>query len=518
MQTMDEQPASRSALRLDKIDAALLGMFALIKVLIHLACLQGYGIFRDELYYLDCANHLAWGYVDHPPFSIAILAAVRALLGDAIWAIRLPVIIIGAVTVVFGGLIARRLGGGRFALVLSCLSFLIAGVYLGQSTYFSMNAFDLFFWAWGAYLLAGILQSGNPRGWLWFGMVAGLGLQNKLSMGFFGAGLVIAMAFTPERRFFFDRRLYMGGVLALLLVLPNILWQILNGAPTLEFMGNAALYKNSPMWPHQYAAAQLLMLNPLNVLVWGAGLFFGLFAAKGKRFRLFSIAYLAIFAIFVLTRGKTYYLSPAYAMIIPLGAVWWEGFTDSRRALRPLLLGVLMVSGIVVAPFALPVLPPETFLRYQAAIGIEPPREEKGHTSPLPQHFGDRFGWEDMVKMFGAAYNGLDEVSRAKCTILTSNYGEAGAINYYGKQYGLPHAISGHNSYFIWGPGNATGEVMLVFMGSEEELRTMFEEVKEVARFHHPYAMPYENGRALFLCRGLKTPLGQAWPGIKNFG
>jgi 4-amino-4-deoxy-L-arabinose transferase-like glycosyltransferase len=195
-----------------------------------------YGYFRDEFYYLDCAANLDWGYVDQPPLSMLILAVTRLLLGPSIFAIRIPAILAGAATVAVAGLLAREMGGGKFGQALAGLSLIAAPVFLTMSSFFSMNPFDYLFWAIAAYILVRIINTGNARLWLWFGVIAGLGLENKMSMAFFGGLLAIALILTPQRKYYLDWHLWFGGGIALAIFLPNILWQVAHGWPTLEFI------------------------------------------------------------------------------------------------------------------------------------------------------------------------------------------------------------------------------------------------------------------------------------------
>ncbi|MBX7258020.1 MAG: glycosyltransferase family 39 protein [Candidatus Hydrogenedentes bacterium] len=503
--------------RLTRDDFAFFGLFALAKILISATTMYGYGYFRDEMYYIDCAKHLAWGYVDHPPLSIAILAVWRAVFGDSMLALRFPAILAGACSVVLAGLIAREMGGKRFAQGLACLCVLFAPIYLAMSTFFSMNAFDQMFWTLMAYVIVRMINRDDPRMWLWFGVVAGFGLLNKISVTFFGFGIVVAMLFTPHRKYFLNRYLWFGGAIAFLIFLPHLIWQVLNDWPTLEFTHNAAVYKNAPQGLVKFLLGQLLLLNPLAFPIWIGGLVFGLFCEGGKRYRWLSLAYVVVFLLLSLTYGKDYYLSPAYPMLFALGAISVERLSETRRVLRPIVATAVALSGIALLPLSAPVLPIETFLAYARATHIQPPRQELSHTDEIPQHFGDRFGWPEMVEFVAKAYDALPEADRAKCAIYADNYGEAAAINFFGSKYGLPRAISGHNNYFLWGPGDYTGEVVLVFNGEEAELTELFKEVKPLGVFTHPYAMHYENDSRLFLCRGIKAPFNEIWPSTKKF-
>lgn len=504
---------------LNRWDLLLLGAFALLKVAIHL-CTTGlgpYGYFRDEFYYFDCASHLAWGYVDQPPLSLLILAITRGLLGDSILAIRLPVILAGAATVVIAGLIARGMGGGRFAQALACLTVIVAPVYLTMSSFFSVNAFDELFWAVSAYLIVHIIRTGNPHLWLWFGLVAGLGLENKIGMGFFGGCLAVALLLTPQRKYYLDKHLWLGGLVAAVLFVPHVLWQIKHGWPTLEFMRNVSEYKNVPVTLPKFFLGQLLFMNPLSAPIWIAGILYGLFSSKGRNFRLFSLIYIGLFAVFFWGNGKSYYLTPVYPPLLALGAVWMEQATLARPRVRWTVVGLLGTSGVLLAPHAIPILPPEALIRYQNVIGLKAPQQERAHAGVLPEHLGDRLGWNEMLAFLGDAYKRLDATDRTRCALFVSNYGEAGAVNHFGAKYGLPKAISGYMNYYLWGPGDATGEMMLFYWNDRTTLEQLFEQVTEVARFTHPYVMERQNNRPLYLCRKLKVPMAEAWPRLKMF-
>lgn len=500
------------------VDYLFFGAFACIKVLMHFLTNGNYGYFRDELYYIDCAKHLDWGYVDHPPLSIFLLELTRLLLGDSLFAIRLPVVLCGAAVVVLAGFITRELGGGRFAQALTCLVFLLAPIYIAMSTFFSMNVFDFFFWSLCIFLLARILNTGNARLWLWFGLVAGLGLQNKMSMAFFGVFVVVALALTPERRWFRDKHLWIGGAIAGAIFLPNLLWQAAYGWPTLEFMRNAALYKNAPVSFFDFLVGQLQLMQPFSAVLWIAGIFWTFRTEAGKRYRVFSLTFVLLYLFFAFTNGKVYYLAPAYPLVICPGALCFEHFTlERRRWLRPAFTGLLVAGGAALLPLALPVLQPDTLIRYLQALGLAPPQQERGHTGAMPQHFGDRFGWPEMVAFIAEEFKQLSPEDQAKCAILVENYGQAGAIDFFGPALGLPTAICMHNNHYFWGPGEATGEVVMTYGFSKEEVEQMFEESTELGRFSHPNAMPYETDVPLFLCRRIKVPVADAWHVGRNF-
>jgi hypothetical protein len=499
-------------------DFAMLTVFALAKFLILLVVIDGYGIFRDEYYYLACAGRLDWGYVDHPPLSIALLAAWTALFGDGIVSIRIPAAIAGSLTVFLTGLLAREMGGKRTAQAIACLAVLIAPVFLALSSFYSMNVFDQLCWVLLALIVVRCIHTGDGRYWLLFGLVAGIGLQNKISVLFLGFGIVVGLALTRYRTHFRKKAIWFGGLLAGLLVLPYVVWQVPRGFPTLEFMHNAATLKNTDSNPLQLFLGTLLEMHPANAVIWIPGLAFTLYGEAGKRYRLFGVAFLTIFFVFGFMNGKAYYLAPAMPVVLALGGVAWERWTEKCPRWRAAVLALPILLGPVLAPLSLPLLAPETFLIYQERLGIAPPPMERHAQAELPQHFADRFGWRELAVFMDQVCREHLSGERDSATIFVWNYGEAGALEYYRDEFGLPRIICPHNNYFLWGAEKAGEGPILFYGGDKAKLEQTFETVQELdARLNTRYAMPYENGRPLYLCRGLKMPVETLWPLLKQY-
>ncbi len=500
-------------------DLAILLYLSLLTVLIHFLANGGYGYFRDELYYMACGRHLAWGYVDQPPFVALMAVVTRHLLGSSLFALRFFPALCGGLLVLLTGLMAREMGGGRYAQVLTAVAVMVAPVYLAIDNYFSMNCFDQVFWALAGYVVIRILKQDNPKLWLLFGLVAGAGLMNKYSMGFLGLGVVVGLVLTPARRQLLSKWLWLGGVIAFLIFLPHILWEIHYGFPSLEFIHNATTFKNLPQTPLQFMTASALGIGFLSLPIWLAGLGFFFLGDDGKHFRLFGWVFVSILALFLVTKAKPYYLAPAYLFPLAGGAVAIADFVRRHNWnwLRPASIALLLAGGVMTAPFVLPVLPVESFIKYQARMGVKAPREERGKAAKLPQQYADMFGWQNMAATVAEVYNSLSPDEKQKCVIGASNYGEAGAIDFFGMNYGLPNAISSHNSYWIWGPGDKPGEVLIVVGGNAKDYQAMYEDVEQAATITCEYAMPFETDLPVFLCRRPKMTLQQVWPHLKNF-
>ncbi len=516
MEAVADQPNSSSILT----PRALILCFGAATLVIHLLTNGGYGYFRDELYYIACSQHLAWGYVDQPPLSILLLRLSRILLGDSLHAIRFLPAIASAATVLLTGLIARQLGGRIWAILLSCTAALTAPVYIINGNFFSMNALEPVLWMSCVYLLIRIINGGPPILWLWLGLLAGLGVQNKHSTVFFGAAVAAALLLSPERRHFREKWIWLGGFIAFLVALPNIIWQVQNHWATWELLSNVAhSTKNVVLSPAQFLIQQVLLVNPGTLPLWVGGIIWLIGSRNGGRYRVLAITYLITLVEFILLHGKVYYLAPAYPMLFAAGGVAVEQFLTAKSiVLKPALVALIIVPAVILGPIVAPILPPERLVDYMNAIHFHPPRTETSHTAALPQYFADEFGWEEMVASVAHAYNQLAPEDKKRAAIFCQNYGQAGAIDFFGPKYGLPSAISGHQNYFLWGPRDYPGDVLLILDNHADDEREQFAKVDELGPVQSSaWAMPSEQRQKMYLCRGLKTDLRAFWPRVRKW-
>ncbi|WP_333647868.1 glycosyltransferase family 39 protein [Candidatus Binatus sp.] len=500
-------------------DWLLVGSFAALTILIHFLTNGGYGYFRDELYFMACGDHLAWGYVDLPPMVALVARFSRATMGDSLFAIRFFPALAGGATVAIAGILAWELGGGRFAQVLAMLAAMLAPAYLGVGNLLTMNAFDAIFWMGCVWALIRVIKTGDPRWWLMFGASAGLGLENKESMVFLGFGIVAGLALVPERKLMLNRWFVLGGIVALLLFMPTLVWQAMHHFPMYEELSNVkGSTKNTPITLLGSMGVQVLLMLPPSCVVWASGLYFFLLSARGRKFRAIGIAYLVIDVAFVILKGKAYYIAPFFPVLLGAGAVQLESIDGRgwRPAIRYALPAVIVIVGVMLAPMAIPVLPVETFIRYQRMLGGTNVRFETSKTGVLAQNYADMFGWPEMAATVAKVYDSLPPNERAQTAIFTSNYGEAAAIDFFGPRYGLPKAISGHMSYYLWGPGDRDIKVGIVIGAKEEDLKQTFGSVEQVAMVGTEYSMPFEHG-PVYLCRDPKLPIQQLWPRAKVY-
>jgi len=501
----------------------ILACLAIAKVSLHLLGIGHYGFFRDELYYIACGRHLAWGYIDQPPLIAAVAWLSRHLFGEPLAAYRILPIAAGGATVFLTGLLARELDGGLFAQFLAALAILFAPLFLAFDSFLSMNAFEPLFWLLCAWIAVRIVKGASPRLWLLFGAVAGLGLENKHTMLVFGfalvSGLMLARgARSSDLSLFGSKWIWFGGLLALALFLPNLIWEALHGWPQIEVVRNAQLFKNLHVSPLQFLAEQVLFLQPLALPIWLAGLCWFFFAKAGKQVRFLGWTYLIVLAIFVALGGKSYYLLPVYPILAAAGGVAIEQFTAVARVrwLQVAYPLVLVLGGAVTLPFGVPVLPVDTFIRYEDAIPYaRSVKTERDATVILPQIYADMMGWDNMAGTVARVYHELPQAEQANCAILAGNYGEAGAIDYYGPKLGLPAAIGGHNNYYLWGPRGYSGACVILFGERAELNKNFFAEVTRAATISNPLAMPSEQSVPVYICRKPVAPLAVLWPHFK---
>lgn len=491
-------------------------LLALASLLLHAFANGHYGFFRDELYFIVCGMRPDWGYVDQPALVPLLAAWAHDLSGDSVWLFRLLPMLVAAATVAATAEFARLIGGGRFAQGLAGLCVLLAPILLLEGTLFFTDMFQPLTWLGLAWVLVRLEQTEDERWWLAFGAIAGFSMNTKYLIAFYLAALAIALLFTPRRRSLLKPWVWLGALLALVLTVPNIAWQAAHGWPFIELGKAGANGKNLAMSPAAYLLQQILQIGPVAALVWLAGLWAGMVRPGLKVTRAFPIAWLILFAVFDWNHGKPYYLAPIYPTLLAMGALRIEQWIADARW-RAVLLGLVAVPGLVFAPLTLPILPVESFVRYQSAIGFTPSVGEREAQGVLPQYYADMFGWREMAKKVAAVYWSLPPAERAKAAFWGNNYGEAAAIDVFGAPLGPPPAISGHNNYWNWGPRGHDGSVLIIIGGSEKHYDDLFRSHTIAGHINAPYAMPYETNKPIYVLRGLKLPMDKLWPQVKHY-
>ncbi len=482
--------------------------------------LSSYGYFIDEVYYVACSERLAFGYVDHPPLAPWILRLVRELLGDSLAAIRLLPALCSAASVLLTGWMARRLGAGTYGQILAGLAMAMAGMPMIIFGFFSMNAFGIVIWICASLLLVEIARGGDPRLWLVFGTVAGVGLLNKHTFVLMAFGLAVGLVMTPARRHLTSKWLWLGASVAFLILLPNLWWQVQNGWPSLEFYRNADLNKNVPTPPWKVLFDQILFMNPATLPIWAAGVVFFL-GRRGRQFHFLGWSFVGLLALLLIAqKSRPDRIIGAYPVMLAAGAVWWDlrcrmpGFGWARWALPV----ALILGGAVLAPLAMPVLPPPQLASYSATLGIVPQVElGAGKVSELPQWFADRLGWPELVDEVAAAADRLTSEERARAVIAVPSYGHAGALELLGRDRDLPRVVSGHNTYHLWGPGEQEPEALITVGFDPQSLSGLFDDFEQVSTYRCEGCMSWRKDAPIYVVRGRKASVLDAWSDFKHF-
>ncbi|MCC6192760.1 MAG: glycosyltransferase family 39 protein [Anaerolineales bacterium] len=493
-------------------DLAILLLLAGARLAVHTLTNGQYGFHRDELAMLDDARYLAWGYVAYPPLTPFIGRVALALFGPSLVGVRFFTALAQCAAMVLAGLMAREMGGARRAQVVTALATALAPISLIQGALFQYVSFDYLWWVLIAYLTIRLLKSEDPHWWLAIGAVAGLGLMTKYTVVFFLAGLAGGVLLTHTRRQLAGPWPWAGAAIALALCLPNLLWQLRHDFVSLDFLRtiharDVAIGRTEGFLVEQFVVAS----NPLTVPLWVAGLVAFFRHPAGARFRLLGWAYTITFLLLLVAQGRSYYLAPAYPMLLAAGAVIWEQRLARMAAPRARLAHGLTWAALAAgAAFAVPIMLP-----------LAPVNSALWRfASQVHDNFVEQIGWPELAETVAGIYHGLPAEERARTGILAGNYGEAGALNLYGPDYGLPRAISGRNSYWLRGYGDPPPETVIVVGYSRAAAEALFTTCALAGQITNRFGVENEETRFhpdVFVCRWPRRPWPDLWPDLKSF-
>jgi hypothetical protein len=409
------------------------------------------------------------------------------------------------------------MGGCALSQILAPLAVIAVPIYLVLHHWLTMNAFEPLIWIGCVWCVVRAINRDEARYWIWFGLLAGLGMENKYTMAFFVFAVVIGLILTPERRFIATPHLWFGAAIALAIFLPNLIWLVRHDFPFLELMHNIRrTHRDVVRGPIAFVLDQAQIMNPVLFPLWVGGLVWFFFGRDGRRFRILGIVYVIMLATFIGLRGKNYYLTPIYPVLFGAGAIGFERITARRDWARVVYAVLIAGSIIVLAPTVAPILSPERAIAYQKKLGFEPPKAENQPNGPLTQYFADEFGWEEMTRETARIFHSLPTDEQKRTAIFSNSYGSAGAIDFFGPRYGLPKVICKHQSYWLWGPRDYDGNTMIVLHSDGRGDREHFRSVEVAGHTEHPYSRRDEHFD-IFLCRGLRGDLRNAWAGMKQY-
>jgi hypothetical protein len=480
----------------------IIAVLAFIKFVIHWFGNQNYGFHRDELLHLSVSEHLAWGYMEFPPF-IAWTGKLSYLLFDySLLGVRFFPTLAGIGILILCCLMARELGGKNRAVMLAGVSILAFIPFFRNHTLFQPVAFDQFFWVLGFYFLIKFITTEEKNYLLLMGLTGGLGLMNKYTMLVWGFGIAVGLLFYHRGKLYKSKWLYAAGAISFLIFLPNIIWQLQHDIPFLLHMEVLQEKQLDGISPFEFGLAQLELPFTLILSLIGLWAFFA--DERLKNFNSIGIAVSVIFITMWILQSKAYYFFAAYPVLFAAGSVKFEQLLQKKPVWIYVIAGVLIIPAAPYIPEATPILPIETYVAYTG-------KQEKNGRIELTGDYADMFGWEEQVQLVDSVYRSLDEKERNNAVLWAENYGEAGALKILGDKYGLPDPISRHGSFWLWGYGNKDAEVWISLGNETPSVEYVFEDVELVTMIRHKYAISEENNIPLYICRNPKVNIESWW-------
>lgn len=500
----------------------LIIVLAIFKFIVHILTANGYGYFIDELYTVALSKHLDFGYVDLPPIVPAILAVSRSIFGESLFALHIVPALTGAATMAFVCLITREMGGKRFAICISGLTFIVAPVWLTMNSFFAYDGFDQLSLSIFFYLLIKYIKSDDKKLWVPLGIIAGIAAMTKATILFYGLGFLIALVVSGYGKKLNSKWPWIGLGLFLIIISPYIVWQMINGWPTLDYWmyyESGRTYKSSIA---EYLINIIIIMNPFTLPLWTAGIYKIMLPKIRGGYRFIGVMFIASFMLLFLLSAKAYMLAAFFVPLYSAGAVFVEEklTIKNMKKIKISIITYVLAAGLALAPASIPILSPVQLTRYFNIFRIinKSVTLDNLPKTSFPQTLADRFGWDNMVDTINRVYRKLPDIERDKCRIFAGYYGAAGAIDLLGKKYSLPNAMSGHLTYYLWGPGDFSGEIMISIGVPEQILKMYFEEVNEEDRVISEYTMPYNTDLPVYICRKSKLNIKDLWANFKYFG
>lgn len=497
-------------------EIGLIASLVILKLLAHFFTNANYELHRDVYLYLALAEHPDWGYISVPPLTPMIGKLAMALFGDSAFAVGFFPALIGAASLLVIALLVKELGGKTWALMIAGTAFILSPAFLRSNTFLMPVSFDQFAWLLSGYFIVLLLRKPDPRYWLHLGALGGIAFLNKYAIVFFMLAFLLALLLSPQRRLLRSKYFGFGVILGLLLILPNLIWQHQHNWPVIGHMDELRRTQLVNVNPVDFVLLQFLM-NLHAVIVWLFGLAFLLFPKEGRRWRVLGLTFLFTNGILLLLSGKAYYTLGVYPMLFAAGGVAVEkNFAARGKFLRPALLALMIFIFLPVLPYSLPVLSLDEMAAYAEVskkFGFAGAlRWEDGRIHRLPQDYADMTGWRELAEIVGKTYQTLNVTEKASCAIYAENYGQAGAIRYYGKQWGLPEPVSFHETFLLWAPDSVKSLSTLIYVNDElgEDIQQLFEKIELAGQVNNAHFR--ENGLQVYLCRQPRREFADFYP------
>lgn len=487
-------------------------IFVAVKIGLNLLAISHFGFHRDELLHLALGNHLDWGFKEVPPF-IALLAKISTtIFGSSVFAARIFSTIFSGLIIWFTGQIVIELGGRKFAITLACLTLIFSPAFAASGYLFQPVVFDQLWWVLTVYLLIRYMNTSLPVYLYLLGAAIGIGLLTKYTMAFFAIALIFGLLFTKQRKVLWNRHILIAAIIALVIFLPNLIWQFRHHLPVITHMKDLRSQQLEYIKPSDFIVQQLLV-NGIALFIWVTGFGFLLFSSRLRKFQFLAFAYILIFLFLLEMNGKDYYLFGAYPMLFAAGGYGFERWIKARGyVLRTATVLFFVLPNMVLLPLVLPIFSLDQTMSAFRLLHISPKWEDQKEHH-LSQDYADMLGWNEMTEKVAKAYNSLTPEQQKHTQIYADNYGEAGAINHLGKQYNLPDAASLSSSFTLWTPDSLNARYIIYVDddngGNIKKFQPYLESYTKIGEVEFPYAR--EKGTGIFLLINPKPELNELY-------
>jgi len=489
-------------------------LFICIKLCLHLFTNTNYELHRDELLYFNMGDHLSFGYASVPPFIGFLAFAVKAVTGYSVFGIRLIPALLGGASVYIIAKIIRELWGSIPALIMASSAYLLSPGFLLFDTLFTPNVVEQFLWLLLTYCLFQLILKNDPKRWIWIALVAGLAFLNKYSIVIVLIGFVIALTASPYRKLFISNYFLYSVLIFFTLILPNLLWQYSHNWPVLYHM-NELKITQLHILNYSDFLVDIFTLNSASTIIWLTGLTSLLFFKKESKYQCIGIASCIVIFLFFMMHGKGYYILGIIPFLFAYGGYTLEKYLKGKFfSVYYALFSLVMAASLMALPYGLPLLSFKQLNNYSKNNGnyvVYPfSRWEDGKLHPMPQVYADMTGWHELTGYVALAYHQIPEKVKNKCTIIAErNYGYAGAVHFYGKEYGLPDAVTFLDSYTLWAPDSIPLGPVIYINSQIGEFNNMFHQITEIGCVKNKYFR--ENGLKVFLCMNPKIDIREVY-------
>ncbi|RKD90225.1 glycosyltransferase family 39 protein [Mangrovibacterium diazotrophicum] len=473
----------------------LIGLIAFFKLALHLLTFANYELHRDALLYFSLGQDLEWGYASVPPGIGLIAALTTTVFGSTTFALRVVPALIGSFSVILIGKIVLELKGGTRAILIACLAFVLSPAFLRSNALFQPVSFNQFFWLLSGLLIIRLVRSENPRYWLLIFFAWALAFLVKYSIAFFIVASLLALVLSENRRLLFSGYFFIGGFLAILLISPNLYWQYQHNWPLVHHMSELQRTQFVNVSVTGFLIDQLLMNLP-GVFIWVIGFGVFLLIRKEKKYRFLAFTFLLIVIMLLLLHGKAYYTLGFYSILFALGGVALERYFKPGWQLFCLAFALVIL--LPLLPFSLPMLGMERMAAYSKPTAEFTNRWEDGNVYALPQDYADMTGWKELGELVGKSWAALPDSVKTNTFIFAQNYGQAGAVNFYGAKYGCPRPICFNDEFLLWAPDSVGSKSLLYIDQDRGDIGFLYQNIQLLGEVQNPYFR--ENGLKLYFC------------------